>query len=272
MTGQVIVEQFERVLQSNKEINLEDPEAVIRIVTVTAPSGSGNHNKQKYFVHHDSLNRGHGGCFITINNKDDNLCLARAVVVAIAMLNKHNPEYQWNTIRTKNPHPRSLQTRKAHELMVRAGLQNHKGPCGIQELNMIQDIIPEYRIKVFSKDAYCAMIFEGKNTDAEKVIHLYHHDDHFTVITSMAAFFMRDHQLFVQYLKLDQDAKAPATVKVQTIDSLESNGGEQKDTLNEVEAASLMNGTTLVTIYCWILIRLLLGCILDDVLYHTCIS
>uniref|UniRef100_A0A915HV09 Uncharacterized protein n=1 Tax=Romanomermis culicivorax TaxID=13658 RepID=A0A915HV09_ROMCU len=95
------------------------------------------------------------------------------------MLNKTDGAYQWDNIRRSEGGSHSLQTQRARDLMTRAGLQNHTGPGGIQELEIIQRTLHEYKIKVFSKDVYGAIIYEG-NVDSEKVIHLYHHKCHYT--------------------------------------------------------------------------------------------
>uniref|UniRef100_A0A915KGF3 Uncharacterized protein n=1 Tax=Romanomermis culicivorax TaxID=13658 RepID=A0A915KGF3_ROMCU len=86
--------------------------------------------------------------FIMIKNSD-NLCLARAIVVAIAILNKTDGAYQWDNICRSEGGSCSLQTQRAHDLMTRAGLQNHTGLCGIQELEIIQRTLPKYKIKTF---------------------------------------------------------------------------------------------------------------------------
>uniref|UniRef100_A0A915IH19 Uncharacterized protein n=1 Tax=Romanomermis culicivorax TaxID=13658 RepID=A0A915IH19_ROMCU len=51
---------------------------------------------------------------------------------------------------------------KAMELMDKAGLANHQDPCGMEELKKIQDVWPDYKIKLFSKEHYCTIIFEEK--------------------------------------------------------------------------------------------------------------
>uniref|UniRef100_A0A915KUA1 Uncharacterized protein n=1 Tax=Romanomermis culicivorax TaxID=13658 RepID=A0A915KUA1_ROMCU len=47
------------------------------------------------------------------------------------------------------------------ELIDEAGLSNYHGTCGIEELKKIQDVLSDYKMKLFSKEHFCAIIFEG---------------------------------------------------------------------------------------------------------------
>ena len=76
---------------------------------------------------------GHGGCFIQIQNPDDNLCLARAIQVAIYRLEhildpgSKEKEQLWNQIRRGDRTHHHFQKQKAKELMREVGLGNHYG-------------------------------------------------------------------------------------------------------------------------------------------------
>uniref|UniRef100_A0A915KWW7 Uncharacterized protein n=1 Tax=Romanomermis culicivorax TaxID=13658 RepID=A0A915KWW7_ROMCU len=96
-------------------------------------------------------------------NNSDNLCLAQAIVVAIATLNKTHGAYQWDNICHSQGGSHSLQTQRACDSMTRAGLDNHTCPCGRQELEIIQRTLPMYKIKVFSKDIHSAIIYEAED-------------------------------------------------------------------------------------------------------------
>ena len=61
------------------------------------------------------------------------------------------------------------------------------GVCGIDEIKRFQAILPGYQIHVMSHDHFNAMIYTGQEADHK--IYLYMHDNHYDVITSMAAFF-----------------------------------------------------------------------------------
>ena len=83
LTPERVFSQIERVVQSNRDFRLNDT-VVIDIVHVEAPQGSGRSKRDvlniKEFLHKKRS-------VITIKNNDD-LCLARALVVAIAKIEK----------------------------------------------------------------------------------------------------------------------------------------------------------------------------------------
>ena len=72
---------------------------------------------------------------IRIQN-NDNLCMARALVVAKAKLD-NNPQYK-----SIVDHRRPMQTRMAQELHTNAGVP--LGPCGIEEAKKFQLYLTEY--------------------------------------------------------------------------------------------------------------------------------
>ena len=61
--------------------------------------------------------------------------------------------------------------------------------CGIPEVKKFQAALPDYQLNVISKEHLNALVFSGP--EAEKHLYLYHHDNHYDVITSMPAFLAR---------------------------------------------------------------------------------
>ena len=157
-----VVQWIERVLQSHKEVTFDET-ITVKIVTVRPPAGTGRARcvswKQWYASHSCPGGRGRS-CFIRITKKGK-LCCARALVVARARHEKDNPETHWNDIRRCEPRG-YRQKRQALELMRLAGLENHQDACGPEELLKLQDVIPNYQIKVFDKDHCNALTFIGK--------------------------------------------------------------------------------------------------------------
>ena len=80
-----------------------------------------------------------------------------------------------------------MQTRLAQEFHELSGVP--LGPCGIPEVNKFQAALPVYQLNVVSKEHLNALIYSGP--EAEKHLYLYHHDNHYDVITSMPAFLAR---------------------------------------------------------------------------------
>ena len=75
---------------------------------------------------------------------DDDLCMARALVVAKAKLDNDPQDRQ---IRD---HRWPMQTRLAQELHQNAGVP--LGPCGIEEAKKFQAYLADYQINIVSKE------------------------------------------------------------------------------------------------------------------------
>ena len=108
------------------------------------------------------------------------LCLARALVVSIAKIEKDS---RYKSI---VDHRRPMQTRLAHDLHQKASVPI--GSCGIDEVKQFQAYLTDYQINIVSKEHQNSVIFRGP--DKEKRIYLF--DNHFDVITSMPAFVARN--------------------------------------------------------------------------------
>ena len=167
-----ILSEIERVLQSFEEFVL-DGAFEIDIIHVKHPKGGVWSN---HFVDLDSFLE-NKQCIIRIKNKDE-LCCARAIITTKAKLDKH-PLFE-NSIRRG----RGVQGLLANELHEKAGVS--LGLCGIEEIKHFQAVLPGYQIHVVSRDHFNGMIYVGP--EADNKIFLYMHDNHYDVITSMAAF------------------------------------------------------------------------------------
>ena len=98
LTTERVFSQIERVIQSNQEFRLNDT-VTVDIIHVETPQGSGKSNVKRTTLNiREYLKK--KGSVITINN-NDNLCLARALVVAVAKI-ENDPKY--GQIRQSNKH------------------------------------------------------------------------------------------------------------------------------------------------------------------------
>ena len=104
LTAERVYSALERVIQSNQEFRLNDT-VTIDINHVESPQGSGRKKRTTYNID-DFLNQ--KGSVVRIKN-DDDLCLARALVVARA---KKDNDPRYDQIRRSN---RPLQREKAFE-------------------------------------------------------------------------------------------------------------------------------------------------------------
>ena len=175
LTPEHVFSQIERVIQSNRDFRLNDT-VVVDIVHVEAPQGSGR--KRTPLDIGEFLHKKRS--IISIQNKD-NRCLARALVMAIAKIEK-DPKY----ISMKDPR-KKVQEKKARELHKLANVP--LGACGIPEVEMFQKHLMNYEINIVSADHNNSIIYPSKPTTSHaKPIYLYLHRNHYDVITSMPSF------------------------------------------------------------------------------------
>uniref|UniRef100_A0A915K1U8 Uncharacterized protein n=1 Tax=Romanomermis culicivorax TaxID=13658 RepID=A0A915K1U8_ROMCU len=118
------------------------------------------HNAHQYLKHKDFLKD--KPRIILIRN-EDNLCFARALVVARVYIHKKdmNAMYKWQSIQ-KFDKTHVLQTKIAKEFMTLTGLTNYQGSCGFHQWEKLQTVLlPNYQIKIFSKEQFKDLIFRG---------------------------------------------------------------------------------------------------------------
>ena len=179
LTTERVFSQIERVIQSNQDFRLNDT-VTIDIIHVVAPQGSGKSRLKRTTLNiREYLKK--KGSVITINN-NDNLCLARALVVAVARIEK-DPKYK--RIRDSKS---NIQLQRALELHQAANVP--LGPCGMDEVKLFQKYLTNYQIIVVSGDHNDSIIYppEPPGTDEKQSINLYFHAKHFDVITSIPGF------------------------------------------------------------------------------------
>ena len=176
LTPERVFSQIERVIQSNRDFRLNDT-VVVDIVHVEAPQGSGRSRRTilniKEFLHKKRS-------IIIIRNNDD-LCLARALVVAIAKIEK-DPGYS----HIRDPE-RKVQEKKARELHELAKVP--LGPCGLPEVELFQKYLTKYEINIVFTAHNSCIIYPPKPTiNNVTPIYLHLHGNHYDVITSMPGF------------------------------------------------------------------------------------
>jgi hypothetical protein len=176
LTPERFLAAVERVVQFNDQFTLDDS-VNVNVIHVEMPQG-GTGRKRDVVNLESYLTRKRG--IVQMKNKDD-LCCARAIVVAKGKLDK-DPKYK-----SIVDHRGKVQGRLARELHESAGVP--LGSCGIPEVKKFQAALPDYQLNVISKEHLNALIYSGP--ESEKHLYLYHHDNHYDVITSMPAFLAR---------------------------------------------------------------------------------
>ena len=178
LTTEKVLSHVEKVVQSNEEFRLNNT-VNIDLIRVEMPQGSGRHKRnivdiREYLKKKRSI--------IPINNKD-NLCLARALVVSIAKIER-DPQY--SQIRRSHSF---VQRERAFDLHEAANVPS--GPCGLDEVELFQQHLVNYQIIVVSGDHNNSIIYPRQppaNPNPERSIYLYYQANHFDVITSLPGF------------------------------------------------------------------------------------
>ena len=183
LTTEKVLSHVEKVVQSNEEFRLNTT-VNIDLIHVEMPRGSRRCKRTTLNIR-DYLRKKKS--VILINNMDD-LCLARALAVSIARIEK-DPRYK----RIIEPGNR-IQRQRAIDLHEAANVP--LGACGLREVGLFQDYLVNYQIIVVSGDQDNAIIYPPQpwtNPIPEKSIYLYYQANHFDVITKLPGFLNRNY-------------------------------------------------------------------------------
>ena len=191
MTGEAVLQEIIKVLQSNENFRINDGQMTIQVTVVRLPVDSGRkplHAGLYFESENMSINK---RSIIQINNTKDVMCMARAVVVAKCNADKKESKswkQNWNYMRRSD---RPVQTREAMKLLDRAKIPHTKS-CGIEEYKKIQSVLaPKYLIKVHSQYPKDGLIFplQFKKKPETRVIHIYFNGvDHYDAIMKVTGF------------------------------------------------------------------------------------
>ena len=179
LTTEKVLSHVEKVVQSNEEFRLNTT-VNIDVIRVEMPQGSGRMKRTTLNIR-DYLRK--KSSVIPIVNHRDKLCLARALVVSIARIEK-DPRYD----RITRPDS-SVQRERAFDLHEAANVP--LGPCGLKEVELFQQYLVNYQIIVVSGDQDNTIIYPHEppaNPNPEKSIYLYYQANHFDVIRSLPGF------------------------------------------------------------------------------------
>ncbi len=179
LTPERVFSQIERVVQSNQDFRLNES-VIVDIVHVEMPNGSGKRKRDNIDLVSYLQNK---RSIVSIKNKDD-LCLARALVIAIANINK---DKRYKLLADSR---RPAQENEARELHRKAGVPI--GPCGIPEVKQFQKYLTGYEINIVSMEHGNTIIHPAQPIVTEtKRIYLYLYNNHYDVITTMPGFLNR---------------------------------------------------------------------------------
>ncbi|XP_071959492.1 uncharacterized protein [Antedon mediterranea] len=174
LTADVIFAAIMKVLQSKTDILINN-KFKFNVLHMRMPRGGGyRRNGIDKMINAKSI--------IKIKNDgNETICCARAIVTGISMLeDKINNVARWNNIRKSYDQQKTA----ALHLLRDSGVREQA--CGIEELKKMQSKLPNYQIIVLSKDNLNSVIFSGDY--CKKQIYLYHHSNHYDLITTMTGF------------------------------------------------------------------------------------
>ncbi|XP_071086345.1 uncharacterized protein [Haliotis cracherodii] len=214
--GPDILQAVEKVQQSNKDLNIDDTMDVT-LVHVADPdrlgSGSGAPRLKNVIGLEAFLTRKR--CIVRIKNEDQS-CLARALVVAQHYAHKPHPltpAWKAQLVRLMRTNRVDVQGLRARALFRRLGLP--EGPCrGLDDLARVGRALTHlhYQLKVYSQEVGQRLLYKCDEAPPHAtVLHLYHHDQHYDVITSMSAFYGSDHYCERCDKRYDHPEKHPCT-------------------------------------------------------------
>ncbi|XP_067660559.1 uncharacterized protein [Haliotis asinina] len=189
LQGEHIMAKVENVQQSNRDLNIDDTMDSF-LLHVDDPDRIGEgHGRLKHIA---GLNvfLEKKQCIVQIENENDPLCFARALVVAMHHVHQPDPvtkewTRQWKYLCN---HRRPAQLEVAKALFRQLGIPG--GPCtGHATWDLFsQRLAPDYQLKIYSQDVMNRLLYKSEVPQPTKILHLYHHHHHYDVITSMAAF------------------------------------------------------------------------------------
>ena len=190
ITTEVILGQVEKVIQSNEKFFLNEP-LQVKITQISLPEGQ-KRNKNLYLVPFDVFCKKQSKSIVTINNSNDNLCLARAIVVGMTHEKYKAGEISYNEYRAVSRADReNAQKNAALELCQKAGIEdinNFKGT--LEDVQRFQNILPDHEITVFcGSDIKGRTILYRGNTGKNRHIDLILGNNHYNAIINLKGAF-----------------------------------------------------------------------------------
>ena len=191
ITREAILQEIEKVHQSNENFRINDGQMTIQVTVMRLPVCSGRKPLHAGLYFESEHMRKNKQSIIQINNTKDVMCMARAVVMGKCNGDKDDSESwkkNWGYMRQS---ARPMQTREAMKLLDQAKIPHTKS-CGIEEYKKIQSVLaPKYLIKVHSQYPRDGLIFplQFKKKPETKEIHIYFSGvDHYDAITKVTGF------------------------------------------------------------------------------------
>ena len=174
-----LFDRLAQALNSNEQFEMDDSFQLSITQVHHAPQGSGRPRRGKPgHPTMDMLTR-NSKSIIRINNKDE-LCCARALVVAKARVDPHP---KWESIRKGKPLQRTL------ALALHDDARVPPGPCGYDALTQFSQAPSLAGYQILLVDAARSFHITTFGALQDKQLILLHHQGHYDVITKLPGFF-----------------------------------------------------------------------------------
>ena len=168
LNAERVMGEVQRVLQLNENVNLQDGMQV-HLVYVGMPQGGVAFRKRKHgFKLSKFLDTKKASYEFEIR-----ICCALPVLWLHTWLARRN--IPTGTLFVKDVNGKASWPKSCIRRL-----------CGLSEVATFQQVIEDYQIVILSSDHFNAIVYEGPRR--EKQIYLYHHKNHFDVITSVSSF------------------------------------------------------------------------------------
>lgn len=186
----------EKVLQSNENFRI-DQSFELFVQHAAIPNGGTDNNIPKLLRAKLDNKR----CVTQVRNNDE-ICLARAIVIAKALADGDRALYTklHHTNRPTTLSDRTAQTKKAKALIALTGLPIRA--YSLDDVAVFQSVLPDYMILVVGITQLNSIIFSGPEKNKKIILLL--HGGHYDVLTSLPAWFSRNHYCFTCHVGFDR--------------------------------------------------------------------
>ena len=195
ISGASIMRRFEKVLNSNEEMCVDDTFDIhVGLMKLAKGGGPSKPSGRALPLYPHLNNTSHSSI---LNKKaiveiscceDEYLCAAKSIVVCMAKLNGVDYKSMTRTCRQSSRGPHSLR-RRAEELQAKTGLPSNR-PLTVRELTAFED---ELNVKIaviqFLPNADKPCITQCSSKECENVIFLYYSKGHFHAVVNVKAMF-----------------------------------------------------------------------------------
>jgi hypothetical protein len=208
LTATLIIDKFERVIQSYKTTNFNYDDSFSAIVQIAKVYSGGHKRKrlakqQKLYVKKpkveptNSFDSTYNNkyCIKTIYNSD-NMCALRAILIAKAFYDKDKNRYKY--LESNN----TLFENMVQKCVKDLGLDTSQ-KCTLYEIAKIEMYLREYQITIIDSDGKLnkEAIYIGPIN--KHFLYISMHDNHFNAITSIKSYF--NYSYFCDYCKIGYD-------------------------------------------------------------------